>query len=165
MATYIIFDGDNDKWAYGHIKGWAALPNVPFTFENAHDLDSMTARAHGEDYVKRNLRLRMQQSTAVIVLIGESTKNLYKFVRWELALALELELPIVAVNLNGSKVQDDLCPPIIRDKCVVHVPFKLKPINHALTYWPAEFHGMSSNERSKGARNYSNDHYRRWGDS
>jgi hypothetical protein len=164
VATYTIFDGDNDKWAYGHMKGWAALPNVPFTFENAHDLDTMTARAQGEEYVKRNLRARMQQSTAVIVLIGDSTKNLYKFVRWELDLALDLDLPIIAVNLNGSRVQDELCPPIIRDKCVVHVPFKLKPIKHALSYWPAEYHGMSSSQRAGGARHYSNDQYQSWGE-
>lgn len=164
MAVYTIFDGDKDKWAYAHMKGWAALPNVPFTFENAHDLDSMTARAQGEEYVKRNLRARMQQSTVVIVLVGDSTKNLYKFVRWELDLALELDLPIIAVNLNGSRVQDDLCPPIIRDKCVVHVPFKLKPIKHALDHWPAQFHGMSSSQRADGARHYSNDHYQAWGE-
>jgi hypothetical protein len=28
--TYIIFDGDNDKWAYGRMKGWKALENVDF---------------------------------------------------------------------------------------------------------------------------------------
>lgn len=164
MTTYTIFDGDNDKWAYGHMKGWAALPNVPFTFENAHDLDSMSARAQGEEYVKRNLKARMEQSTTVIVLIGDATKNLYKFVRWELELALDLGLPIIAVNLNGSRVQDDLCPPIIRDECVVHVPFKLKPIKHALTHWPSEFHGMSRSDRAGGARHYSKDQYDAWGE-
>ncbi len=162
MATYTIFDGDNDKWAYGHMKGWAALPTVPFTFVNAHDLDNMTARAQGEEYVKRNLKARMLKSTAVIVIIGKSTKNLYRFVRWELDLALELGLPIVAVNLNGSKVQDDLCPPIIRDECVVHVPFQLKPIKHALSHWPSEFYGMSSTDRKRGARHYSNEQYLSW---
>lgn len=165
MATYTIFDGDNDKWAYGRIKGWAALPNVPFTFDNAHDLDSMTSRARGEDYVKRNLKIRMQQSTTALVLIGESTKNLYRFVRWELDLALDLGLPIIAVNLNGSRAQDDLCPPIIRDRCVVHVPFKLKPIHYALTHWPSEFLQMSSEDRSRGSRYYRSDLYRKWGDS
>ncbi|MCS0501412.1 TIR domain-containing protein [Ancylobacter mangrovi] len=163
MATYTIFDGENDKWAYGRMKGWAALPGVPFEFENAHDLDSMTARAQGEEYVKRNLKLRMQKSKTAVVLIGNSTKNLYKFVRWELDLALELGLPIIAVNLNGSKVQDDLCPPIIRDKCVVHVPFKLAPIKHALTYWPDEFHRMSREDRAGGARHYSDKQYLAWG--
>lgn len=164
MTTYTIFDGDNDKWAYGRMKGWSALPNIPFTFENAHDLDTMSARAQGEAYVKRHLKARMQQSTTVIVIIGESTKNLYKFVRWELELALELDLPIIAVNLNGSRVQDALCPPIIRDKCVVHVPFKLAPIKHALTYWPAEFHGMYTDERAGGARHYSDEKYKEWED-
>ncbi|MBD8554926.1 TIR domain-containing protein [Rhizobium sp. CFBP 8762] len=162
MAIYTIFDGDKDKWAYARMKGWSALPNVPFLFENAHDLDSMTARAQGEEYVKRNLKLRMQQSTAAAVIIGESTKNLYKFVRWELDLALSLDLPIIAINLNGSKVQDDLCPAIIRDTCVLHVPFKLKPIKHALTCWPAEFEGLSLSSRKGGARHYSDDLYQVW---
>lgn len=162
MAVYTIFDGDNDKWAYARLKGWAALPNVPFTFDNAHDLDSMTARARGEDYVKQNLKARMLKSSRVIVLVGESTKNLYKFVRWEIDLALQLDLPIIVVNLNGSRSQDDLCPPILRDKCVVHVPFKLKPINFALTNWPTELSGLSIKERSLGARHYGDQHYKDW---
>lgn len=60
----------------------------------------MTSRAQNEDYVKSKLRDRMRQSTAVMVLIGNSTKNLFRFVRWELELALTLGLPIIAVNLN-----------------------------------------------------------------
>ena len=164
MTSYVIFDGDKDKWAYGRMKGWDALPTVPFTFANAHDLDNMTSRAQSEEYVKRNLKARMERSTAAVVLIGESTKNLYRFVRWELDLALELGLPIIAVNLNGSRVQDDLCPPIIRDKCVVHVPFKLAPIKHALTYWPAEFKKMSNADKASGARFYTTKQYDAWGE-
>ena len=36
----------------------------------------------------------MKNASAVVVLVGEKTKNLYKYVRWELELALELGLPI-----------------------------------------------------------------------
>lgn len=162
MTTYIIFDGDKDKWAYAHMKGWDALPTVPFTFTNAHDLDNMTARAQGEEYVKRHLRARMEKSTAVVVLIGESTKNLFKFVRWELELAKDLGLPIIAVNLNGSRKQDDLCPPIIRDEPVVHVPFKLDPIKYALTNWPNQFRKLTAEERKNGPYSYSAEHYRGW---
>ncbi|TIQ15703.1 MAG: hypothetical protein E5X51_36495, partial [Mesorhizobium sp.] len=74
------------------------------------------------------LRNRMNGSSQVLVLIGEKTKNLFRFVRWEMELALDLGLPIIAANLNGSRQQDVSCPPIIRDKCVVHVPFKMKAI-------------------------------------
>lgn len=161
--SYIIFDGDEDKWAYAFMKGWNANERVDFNFNNAHDLDSMTSRAQGEDYVKKNLKARMQKSTAAIVLIGEKTKNLYRFVRWELELALSLDLPIIAANLHNSKSQDDRCPPIIRDRCVVHVPFKMKAIMHALDGWPAEYRNMSTLERSKGWRQYSAETYRGMG--
>jgi hypothetical protein len=163
MATYVIFDGDRDQWAYRFVRGWHSHPNIPFLFIDAHDLDNMTSRAQSEEYVKSRLRERMGQSTVAMVLIGESTKNLYRFVRWEMELALSLDLPIVAVNLNESRQQDALCPPIIRDRCVVHVPFKLKPMVHALGHWPSEYKGLSRAEKAKGARHYSVDHYRGWG--
>jgi len=68
------------------------LGEYRFRFRDAHELDSMTARALGEEYVKKQLRQRLGESAAAIVLIGEKTKNLHKFVRWELDLALELGL-------------------------------------------------------------------------
>jgi hypothetical protein len=163
MATYVIFDGDEDQWAYQFVRGWDANPNIPFRFINAHDLDNMTSRAQSEDYVKGRLRERMKQSTSVIVLIGESTRRLFKFVRWELELALNLDLPIIAVNLNESRQQDENCPAIIRDRCVVHVPFKLRAIEHALKHWPSEYSGLSAMARSQGARRYTPDQYRAWG--
>jgi hypothetical protein len=162
--TYIIFDGDEDKWAYGRMKGWNALENVDFDFRDAHELDSMTARALGEEYVKKQLRQRMGKSSAAIVLIGEKTKNLHKFVRWELDLALELGLPIIAVNLNEKRFRDsDRCPPIIRDECVVHIPFKMKAIKFALDNWPGEFNKMQTAARAQGARVYSDDQYHKLG--
>lgn len=163
MSTYVVFDGDNDQWAYRYVRGWHANPRIPFQFVDSHDLDNMTSRAQNEDYVKSKLRERMRQSTAVMVLIGKSTKNLFRFVRWELELALSLDLPIIAVNLNESRVQDSLCPPIIRDHCVVHVPFKLKAIEHAIRHWPTEFQHLSRTERAGGARHYGTDQYRSWG--
>ncbi|WP_245520253.1 TIR domain-containing protein [Mesorhizobium sp. M00.F.Ca.ET.217.01.1.1] len=159
----MIFDGDQDGWAYRFMKGWNANDNMHFSFNNAHDLDTMTSRAQSEDYVKRNLRARMEQSTQVLALIGERTKNLYRFVRWELELALDLGLPIVAANINEARKQDDYCPPIIRDKCVVHVPFKMKAIQYALANWPSEYRGLPLADRSAGSRHYTDDTYRKMG--
>lgn len=163
MTSYVIFDGDKDQWAYRFVRGWHANPNIPFEFIDAHDLDTMTSRAQSEEYVKSRLRERMRQSTSVLMLIGESTKNLYRFVRWEIELAQALDLPIIAVNLNESRGQDAYCPPIIRDRCVVHVPFKLKAIEHAVRYWPAEYHGLSTSERQGGWRQYNDAQYKSWG--
>lgn len=161
--AYVIFDGDEDGWAYRFMRGWNANERLDFHFLDAHDLDNMTSRAQSEDYVKRNLRERMKQSSAVVVLIGEKTKNLYRFVRWELELALSLELPIVAANLNESRQQTDLCPRVIRDKCVLHVPFKMKAIKYALDNWPAEYRRLPLFDRSKGWRYYEDAIYRSLG--
>jgi MTH538 TIR-like domain (DUF1863) len=158
---YVIFDGDNDKWAYAYMKGWKQSEHVDFDFEDAHDLDNMTFRAQGENYVKARLKERMKKTSAVIVLVGDSTKNLYKFVRWEIDLAIELGLPIIAVNLkDGQRTQDAVrVPPIIRDKCVVHVSFRMKIIKYALDNWPAEFYGMSEANKVQGARHYADSVY------
>lgn len=158
--SYVIFDGDEDKWAYAFMKGWNANERMDFNFNNAHDLDNMTSRAQGEEYVKRNLKGRMTKSSSVIVLIGEKTKNLYKFVRWELDLALSLGLPIIAANLNESRIQDDRCPPIIRDKCVMHVPFKMRAIKHALDNWPNQFHGLTGTDLTTGPWYYQDATYK-----
>ena len=62
----------------------------------------MTARARGQAYVKSKLRERMNRSTAVVVLVGDSTKFLHKYVRWEIELAIELGLPLVAVTVEET---------------------------------------------------------------
>lgn len=143
-VTYVVFDGDNDKWAYGFMKGWNALPNVDFEFHNAHDIGSMTANAQNEDYVKRNLRARFKETHQVVVLIGEKTKNLFKYVRWEIETAIELGLPIIAVNLNGKRDLDsEFCPAILRSAGAVHISFQLKIIKHALDNFPPYYRSLS----------------------
>jgi hypothetical protein len=159
-ATYVIFDGDEDKWAYGYMKGWNAHEHMNFVFRDAHELDTMTGRAQDEAYVKGKLKERMNRSSAVMVLVGEKTKNLYKYVRWELELALELGLPIIVVNLNEKRGMDpDRCPAIIKSACAVHIPFKLAAIKHALDKWPSEYRGLSGDQRGQGARHYNEGTY------
>ena len=144
-AAYVVFDGDNDKWAYGYMNGWKANKNIDFEYQDAHDLDTMTGRAQYEQYVKSKLRERMKKSTAVVVLVGEKTKNLYKYVRWELELALELGLPIIVSNLNKTNGQDEsLRPAIIRNVAsAVHIPYTLEALKHAMSNFPGFYHGLS----------------------
>lgn len=159
--TYVVFDGDNDMWAYAYMKGWKNNDRMDFNFFDAHDLRPLTDRA-SEDTVKSALRERMASAKQVIVLIGDSTKNLYRFVRWELDRALSSDLPIVAVNLNGMRQMDpERCPAIIRDTYTVHVPFKLAIIKYALDNFPDEY---ARRDRSlAGARSYGGDVYRSLG--
>ena len=133
-------------WAYAYMMGWKNSEHIDFNFHNAHDLALIAERA-GEETVKRQLRERFSSAKQVIVLVGEHTKNLSRFVRWEMQVAQRLGLPIIVVNLNGrERVDTNLCPPILRDEYVVHLPFKAKIIKYALDNFPDEFarRGFSS---------------------
>ncbi len=159
-STYIVFDGDNDGWAYQYIRGWAANKRLGFDFSNSHDLDSMTPRAQNEDYVKRNLRARMQNSDQVLVLVGEKTKNLFRYVRWEIELALDLGLPIIVVNLNKNRgVDHDRMPPILRGVCALHIGYRFRAIKFALETWRDAYYGFSAATKAEGPRVYPPEKY------
>jgi hypothetical protein len=144
--------------AYAYMKGWKKNDRGDFDFVDAHDLQPLTSRAEDEAYIKGRLRERLRNSSQVIVLVGENTKNLYRFVRWEIELALELGLPIIVVNLNDRADCDtDRCPAILRNEYAVHVPFKLAIIKHALDQFPAEHARRNRTER--GPRVYGDDVY------
>ena len=130
--TYVIFDGDNDMWAYAYMKGWKKNENVDFNFHDAHDLNTIT-NLSSEENTKRKLRARLANTKQVIVLIGGSTKNLYRFVRWEIDTCQGKGLPIVAVNLNNVRHYDEnRCPPILRNADAIHVSFNARIIKYAL---------------------------------
>ncbi|MDL2260799.1 TIR domain-containing protein [Methanimicrococcus sp. OttesenSCG-928-J09] len=133
--TYVAFDGDNDIRSYNLMKAWKQNDNTEFNFYDAHDLN--TARdSSSEETIKRKLRERMDNSKVFVLLIGENTKNLYRFVRWEIELALEKDLPIIAVNLNHSRSQDSRCPPILKNELAIYIPYKSAIMQHALENWP-----------------------------
>lgn len=146
-TCYTCFDGDNDIHYYRLMQAWHRNENFDFTFVNAHDI-TQARDTSTEETIKRSLRTRLNASDILIVLIGENTKNLYKFVRWEIEVALEKGLPIIAVNLDGKRsINNELCPPILREELVIHIPFAHKIIDYAIRYWPSwyRFHKTEGN--------------------
>lgn len=137
--VYVCFDADQDMCYYRTLQMWDANNKIDFNFNDAHDLNQARDTS-SEDTIKRKLKERLQNSNVLLVLIGESTKSLYRFVRWEIEQAQSLGLPIIAVNLNGeTELDEERCPPLIRDNLAVHVQFSLEAIKYALEKWPSEF--------------------------
>ena len=160
--TYVCFDADNDIHYYRLMLAWKQNDNTDFQFYNAHDLNRLLPFS-SEESIKRKLRERLRNTKVFTVLIGESTRYLYKFVRWEMEQALGLNIPIIAVNLNGKREKDDdRCPPIIRDELVVHVSFNTRIVQHALETWAAEYYDLQQ-EDDPGARYYPPKVYRELG--
>lgn len=150
--TYICFDGDNDMSYYRLMTAWAKNDKIDFDIYNAHDLNTSRDSSQ-EESIKRQLRERLANSKVLVVLIGEKTKNLTKFVKWEMEVALKLGLPIIGVNLNDSRQKDSLCPPVIANELVIFVPFGAKIINYALKNWPDSYTKHKKNG-VKGNRYY-----------
>lgn len=158
--TYVCFDGDSDIRYYNLMRAWKQSDNTTFDFYDAHDINNAKDSSN-EETIKRKLRERLSNTKVVIVLIGEKTQYLYKFVRWEMEQALSLHLPIIGVNLNGLRQQDlNRCPAIIRNELVVYVSFNAEIIQYALENWPKS-HDNYMQQAKIGPYYYNNNVYER----
>ena len=156
--VYVCFDGDNDINYYWLMRAWKRNDRTDFNFFDAHDLNTALDSSM-EQTIKRRLKQRLLNAKTFVVLIGESTRYLYKFVRWEMEQALALDLPIVGVNLNGLRFQDsDRCPPVIRDELAVYISFHARIMQHALETWPAK-HMSLKQQRNSGPYRYQQSVY------
>jgi len=154
--TYVIFDGDEDMWAYRLMSAWKSNENIDFNFYNAHDLNSARDTST-EESIKAQLRERMSSAKQALVLVGEKTKDLRKFIPWEIELARKKDLPIIVANLNEKRTYDpSLCPPSIGNEVyTIHISFNAKIIQYALDYFPDDY----NKNKNKNQGNY---HYKEY---
>ena len=159
--VYVSFDADSDIRYYYLMKAWKQNDNTDFNFYDAHDINNNYDKS--EESIKASLMERFRNSKVFVLLVGEHTKYLYKYVRWEIEQAIKRELPIIVVNLNGLRnIDSNLCPPILKDVLAVHISFNQNILQHALENWPGFFE-MAKKEGKKGAYYYNEDVYKRLG--
>jgi hypothetical protein len=151
--TYVCFDADTDMRYYNLMRAWKENDVIAFDFQNAHDLNNLRGGS-SEETIKVKLRERLLNTKVFIVLVGEKTRYLYKFVRWEIEYAIEKDIPIIVANINGlKKVDDNLCPPLLREALAIHISYGPNSINHALNSWP-QFHAEYRRDGKRGAYLY-----------
>ncbi|MPN13133.1 hypothetical protein SDC9_160453 [bioreactor metagenome] len=140
------------------MQAWKQNDNTNFDFFDAHDLNTISD-SNQEETIKRKLREKLLNSKVFVILIGESTKYLYKFVRWEIEQALSLGLPIIAVNLNGKRAIDsELSPPILREELAIYISFNSSILQYALENWGAS-HNTYVSQGKKGPYYYKSNVY------
>ena len=160
--VFVSFDGDSDIHYYRLMQAWKQNDHTAFNFFDAHNINTALDTST-EETIKRRLSERLSNVRVVASLIGERTRYLYKFVRWELEQAVSRGIPIIGVNLNGRRSQDtDLCPPVLRDELAVYISFQPVILQYALENWPAE-HARLRPQGMPGPRYYGNDVYTRLG--
>ena len=142
---YVCFDADEDMDYYNLLKAWNKNENFDFLMYNAHELNNLRDGSK-EQTIKRKLKERLDNSKLMIVLIGKNTKYLYKYVRWEIEQAIELDIPIIAVNIvkdsdgkYNRKLDDTNCPKILKETMALHVAFREKILSKAIEEWPSAY--------------------------
>ena len=152
--TYVAFDADNDIRYYRLMQAWKQNGNVSFNFYDAHDLTNLMSWS-SEGTIKASLQERLRNTKIFVILVGEKTKYLHKFVTWEIEQAIKRDLPIMVVNLNGKRYKDEaFCPSILRDELAVHVSFNQKIIERALNEWEG-LHRQYRREGNTGPYRYN----------
>jgi hypothetical protein len=160
--VFISFDGDKDIHYYRLMKAWKQNDNTDFNFSDAHDLN-YSRDSSLELSIKSQLSERLHNTRVFVSLVGESTKFLYKFVRWEIEQAIRLQLPIIVVNLNGERSNDlERCPPLLLGELSVHIGFGSKILGYALENWPTEVASLRKQGKT-GPFHYVDDVYKKLG--
>ncbi|MBL4559918.1 MAG: TIR domain-containing protein [Labilibaculum sp.] len=136
--TYVCFDADNDIEYYKEMCKWKADDDLDFNFYDAHDLNNLRDGSL-EETIKRKLRERFNDTKLLIVLIGTNTKYHYKYVRWEIEVALKMQIPIIGVNIcnNATKIEE-YYPAILREELILNTQFNQKILQYSIDNWIKE---------------------------
>jgi hypothetical protein len=146
--TYVAFDGDKDMLYYNLLKAWRDNDKIDFGLLDAHDINSARDSSQTES-IRAQLRERLNNSKVMLLLVGESTSRLTRFVKWEIDYAHKINLPIIVVNLNKKRAYDSSrCPSAVLDDDVytVHISYERDIIKYALDNFPGDY----SQNKSKG---------------
>jgi hypothetical protein len=133
MAGDRVFVGfsSTDIKSYRLMTAWKANGKIDFEFTDCQL--SAEVNSDNEDYIKRKVRERLGLAGTFVQLIGEDTRSKYKYVRREAEVAItERKMRIIGVNLNGSRLCDDRCPPVLKDIGALFVTFNPAIIQYAL---------------------------------
>lgn len=128
--TFVGFSS-TDIHMYRLMLAWKENQNIDFNFTNCQL--NKEINSEDQDYIKRICRQRIDMAGYFIQLIGEDTKNKYKYVRWEAEVAIEKGCTIIGVNLDGARdLVDSKCPPIIKNKGAIFIPFSPQIIRYTI---------------------------------
>jgi hypothetical protein len=158
--TFVSFDGDEDMRYYRLMQAWKQHDGIDFNFYNAHEIN--TARDSSLEYsIKAQLAERMRNSKVFVLLVGEKTRYLKKFVLWEIEQAISRAMPFIVVNLNGLRCMDEArCPVKARETLAIHVSFNASIMLYALDNWPAR-HETLNRQGETGPYYYKDEVYHR----
>lgn len=176
-GTYIAFhaEGNPDPTAsdikyYRTLKMWHANDGIEFKFVNSHDKASAVRDYSRAETIKRSLRVRLDNSKNMVLIIGQRTKFDTDFVPYEISYAIDrCRIPIIAAYTGQRMIQNPnnlrpLWPEALRIRIdngtasVIHIPFNRNAIDDAISQF-----NYNKLPAGGGLGIYSSDAYRSFG--
>lgn len=137
--AYVCFDPDNDLHCWNVLKAWNSEGILSFNIDMARELNQLYENIT-ELTLRKHLKTVLHDMKILFVLIGNHPGNLLRYSRPEIEYALKNNIPIIGVNLNTGRKQDDLCPQILKNELVMFIGFGQKILNVAYTNWPESYY-------------------------
>ena len=99
--VYVSMDADNDFRYYRLMQAWKQNDSIGFIFRDAHDLNNILDRT--EESIKEGLQERFRHTKVFVLLVGDHTKYLYRYVRREIEQAIKRDLRIKVYEVAIAK--------------------------------------------------------------
>lgn len=157
--VYIVFDGKNDLQYYQEMQGWVQSDGLKFNFIDGLEFASKIDKLPDEE-VKALIKEKINLTEVFVLLVTKNTKRYRKFIRWQVEAALELQKPIIIVNVNKIRSVDyDRIPIVFRRKNLsLHITFQAPIFEFALERWP-ESHYQHLEKKEINTYRYSQQVY------
>lgn len=141
--TYVAFASE-DLHYYRLMTAWRDNEKIDFDFLDAHNINTALDTSR-PDTIRRRLRERLANTKQAVVLISDTTKpkaaRSSSFLYYEIEVIARLNLPVVFVNLNGSRaVQSAKIPSTLASQYSASVSFQPKIVQYALDEHVEDFY-------------------------
>lgn len=176
-GTYIAFHAngtnvpiESDIKYYNLIKAWCGKDDDCFNIINSHDKTSSVRDGSLKETLRASLKVRLNNSKNMILIIGDTTKEDRDWVPFEIEYAVDVcKIPIIVAYLgtNGIRNAQSMSsqwPPALRKRIdngtamLIHIPFKKAPIHDATGQF------THNNPPKGGALGvYDDESYTNWG--
>lgn len=144
IKIYVSFDAD-DILYYNMLQAWCDSDTQEIFHQTLNIAENTSQRI--VDNLVKSLSEKIEKACCFIVLVSDHTTSSGSQLKLEIEKALELDKPIIVVNLNGKRsIDTDLCPSSLKDQFALHLSFNAKIIQKGIDTWPVFY---EKNKRDK----------------
>lgn len=152
------------------LKAWHANDGTDFRFVNSHDKQKAVKDAASKAAIIKSLRLRLDDSKNMVLIVGNTTKNDTDFVPYEIAYAIDnCGIPLIVTYTDYTSILNPvalrpLWPRALADRIdngsakAIHIPFKRAAIDDAISQF-----NLTKAPSGGGLGHYSADAHRGFG--